>query len=69
MFAPLMGASDFNSSSFGSLRIGPFPGEEPTIQEIIEYLDSNQPLVHALYELSFVGMYTHRLSPFRRLRT
>ena len=50
-----MGASDFNSSSFGSLRIGPFPGEEPTIQEIIEYLDSNQPLVHALYGAELRG--------------
>ena len=55
---PMMGAAEgagSTPSAFSSLRLSSFPGEEPSVEEVVNYLDENEPLVHAIYSFDLRG--------------
>ena len=42
-------AKAVSSSNSAVVRLSEFPGENPTVEEIITYLDANEPLVQTSY--------------------
>ena len=57
MFQPMLAAADSVSTAAGvnSLRLSSFPGEEPTIEEVVTYLDECEPMVRAVYGFELRG--------------
>ena len=43
-------------SGNGSVRLSVFPTEEPTVEEVITYLDANEPLVNAVHSFELRGI-------------
>ena len=52
-----MASADVGSASSGngSVRLPVFPTEEPTVEEVITYLDASEPLVNAVHSFELRG--------------
>ena len=56
MNIPLLGAADsVSTSAFSAVRLSHFPSEEPSVEEVITYLDENEPLVHSTFGFDLRG--------------
>ena len=51
----MMGAGSISTAPPSSVSLGTFPSEFPTIEETIEYLDANEPLVQTTFGFELRG--------------
>ena len=51
----MMGAGGISTASPSTVTLGIFPSEFPSIEETIEYLDANEPLVQTTYGFELRG--------------
>ena len=51
----MMAAGGISTASPSTVTLGIFPSEFPTIEETIEYLDANEPLVQTTYGFELRG--------------
>ena len=51
----MMGAGSVPSASSVAVQLSQFPGEAPAIEEVISYLDENEPLIDSVFGFELRG--------------